>query len=148
MPTRAQICAEALSWAGTPYHHGAALKGVGCDCIGFVRGVAAALGCLPPQWTCPVYSSEWHVHQHHDLLVATCEAAGCVRLTLEQAQPGDFLLLQFGKVCSHAAGLLPQPTIIHAARDFGAVVRHHLTGDWVTRLRRAYAFPGVQEACP
>ena len=34
------IIAEARSWLGTPWHHQASLKGVGCDCIGFVRGVA------------------------------------------------------------------------------------------------------------
>src|SRR3972149_717145 len=33
------IVAVARTWIGTPYHHQAALKGVGCDCLGFVRGV-------------------------------------------------------------------------------------------------------------
>jgi hypothetical protein len=33
------IIAAARSWLGTPYAHQASLKGVGCDCLGLVRGV-------------------------------------------------------------------------------------------------------------
>ena len=37
--TRDAIVAEARAWIGTPYRHQASLKGVGCDCLGLVRGV-------------------------------------------------------------------------------------------------------------
>src|SRR4051812_32701629 len=37
--TRAAIVAEARDWIGTRYRHQASLKGVGCDCLGLVRGV-------------------------------------------------------------------------------------------------------------
>jgi len=37
--TRAAIVAEARSWIGTRYRHQGSLKGVGCDCLGLVRGV-------------------------------------------------------------------------------------------------------------
>jgi len=43
LPIRCSIIAEARSWIGTPYHHQAALKGVGYDCLGFVRGVWRAI---------------------------------------------------------------------------------------------------------
>jgi NlpC/P60 family putative phage cell wall peptidase len=46
--TRTTIVAEARSWIGTPYRHQASLKGVGCDCLGLVRGVwRAVLGAEP-----------------------------------------------------------------------------------------------------
>jgi NlpC/P60 family putative phage cell wall peptidase len=35
------IVAIARGWLGTPYRHQASLKGVGCDCLGLVRGVYA-----------------------------------------------------------------------------------------------------------
>ncbi len=41
--TAAAVVVEALSWVGTPYRHQAAQKGVGCDCLGLVRGVWRAL---------------------------------------------------------------------------------------------------------
>ena len=37
------IVAEALAWLGTPYRHQGARKGVGCDCLGLVRGVWRAV---------------------------------------------------------------------------------------------------------
>lgn len=54
----AAVVAEALSWVGTPYRHQAALKGLGCDCLGLVRGVWRALyggelerpGPYAPDW--------------------------------------------------------------------------------------------------
>src|SRR3979409_1723100 len=39
MITRTAIVAEARAWLGTPYRHQASLRGVGCDCLGLVRGV-------------------------------------------------------------------------------------------------------------
>lgn len=41
---RAAIVAEARTWLGTPFHEQASVKGVGCDCLGLIMGVAAALG--------------------------------------------------------------------------------------------------------
>jgi NlpC/P60 family putative phage cell wall peptidase len=42
MTTRGQIVDEARAWIGTPFHHQASLKGVGCDCIGLLRGIGRA----------------------------------------------------------------------------------------------------------
>src|SRR5215207_7343246 len=39
MTTREQIVAAARGWIGTPYHHQASVKGVGCDCLGLIRGL-------------------------------------------------------------------------------------------------------------
>src|SRR5690242_12458263 len=50
MPTRTRIIAEARAFIGTPYRHQASLKGVGCDCLGLVRGVwRAVYGDEPEQ---------------------------------------------------------------------------------------------------
>jgi NlpC/P60 family putative phage cell wall peptidase len=47
MITRPTIVAETRAWLGTPYRHQASLKGVGCDCLGLVRGVWRAIRALP-----------------------------------------------------------------------------------------------------
>jgi len=39
---RQLIVVETRDWIGTPYRHQASLKGVGCDCLGLVRGSGAA----------------------------------------------------------------------------------------------------------
>jgi NlpC/P60 family putative phage cell wall peptidase len=56
--TSAKIVATARSWLGTPYHHQAALKGVGCDCLGLVRGVYEELYGKPAEAP-PPYSRDW-----------------------------------------------------------------------------------------
>ena len=36
--SRMDAIAEARSWLGTSFHHQASVKGVGCDCIGLIKG--------------------------------------------------------------------------------------------------------------
>ena len=38
-----KIIKEARNWLGTPFHHQASRKNIGCDCIGFIIGIARAL---------------------------------------------------------------------------------------------------------
>ena len=37
--TARRVLEAATGWIGTPYRHQASQKGVGCDCLGLVRGV-------------------------------------------------------------------------------------------------------------
>ena len=46
---RQALVAEARAWLGTPYRHQAALRGVGCDCLGLVRGVWRAVHGAEPE---------------------------------------------------------------------------------------------------
>lgn len=56
----ARIVALAREWIGTPYIHQASLKGVGCDCLGLLRGVWRECNGLSddPQNILP-YSADW-----------------------------------------------------------------------------------------
>ena len=56
-PIRTRIVAEARAWIGTPYRHQASLQGVGCDCLGLVRGVWRALNGAEPEPT-PAYAPD------------------------------------------------------------------------------------------
>ncbi len=58
MTMREQILAEARTWIGTPYRHQASLRGVGCDCLGLVRGVWRVLYTSEPEAT-PAYAPDW-----------------------------------------------------------------------------------------
>jgi hypothetical protein len=50
--------AETRDWIGTPYQHQTSLKGVGCDCLGLVRGVwRAVIGAEPER--APPYAPGW-----------------------------------------------------------------------------------------
>jgi len=46
----------ARSWIGTPYVHQASVKGVGCDCLGLLRGVWRELVGAEPEKMPPLPS--------------------------------------------------------------------------------------------
>src|SRR3954463_424367 len=48
----------ARSWICTPYVHQASLKGVGCDCLGMLRGIWRELYGEEPE-EIPPYSLDW-----------------------------------------------------------------------------------------
>jgi NlpC/P60 family putative phage cell wall peptidase len=140
--TRATIVAEAREWIGTPYRHQASLKGVGCDCLGLVRGVWRALYGQEPE-TAPVYSRDW------------AEAAGCETLALAacrhmtaigcgEFRPGDVLLFRWraGLTAKHAAIVTGSDRMVHA-HDGAAVAEVALAPWWRRRLAFAFRFPGV-----
>src|SRR3712207_1849739 len=87
------IAAEARSWIGTPYHHQASLKGVGCDCLGLLRGVWRAVMGREPELP-PPYSPDWAEAGGADTLV---EAARRHLIEVEDGkfEPGDVLLFRF-----------------------------------------------------
>lgn len=142
MTLREWICAEALTWEGTPYHDLAALKGVGADCALYPLAVAKTVGLIAPTWKAPVYSPTWHLHQRDELYYRYLEEVGCREVPWKARQPADLLLFRCGLTASHAAILLPGNEIIHAVIDKG-VLREPLGGTWLALHDRVYVLPGV-----
>lgn len=98
--TRAAIVAEARSWLGTPYRHQASLKGVGCDCLGLVRGIwRACLGDEPEALA--AYTPHWAEVGGEETLLA---AAGrhLVPVPVDAAEAGT--------CCSSASGRDVRPS--------------------------------------
>jgi NlpC/P60 family putative phage cell wall peptidase len=140
--TRDAIVAEARSWIGTPYRHQASLKGVGCDCLGLVRGVwRAVLGDEPE--AAPAYSPDWAEAGGTETLVAAA-ARHLVPVPLEAIAEGDVLLLRWrdGLPAKHAAILVAPDRFVHA-HESAAVAAAWLNPWWRRRLAYAFAFPGV-----
>ena len=98
---RADIVALARGWLGTPYHHQASLKGVGCDCLGLIRGVYAE-ACGQPAETPPPYSRDWAEASGSETMIE----AACRHLTRVdpgRAEPGDVLIFRLrpGAMAKH-----------------------------------------------
>jgi NlpC/P60 family putative phage cell wall peptidase len=141
-PLAAAICAEALTWLGTPFHDQAALKGVGADCAGLVLGVAKALGLVAPAWRPPPYHPAWHLFESSELLADTMQQLGATPLEPTQTAPGDILLCRWRgqRAHGHCAILLPEAQVLHALVRRG-VVRQPLTGRFWRGATRAMRFP-------
>jgi NlpC/P60 family putative phage cell wall peptidase len=154
--TRAAIVAEATSWLGTPYQHQASLKGVGCDCLGLLRGVWRAFyGDEPEALT--AYTPDWAEAKGTETF-AEAARRHLVAIAIEEAGAGDVLLFRWraNLPAKHAAILvwssrsdlrssspLVSPDRFIHAQQGAAVAFGALTPWWRRRIAYAFRFPGV-----
>ena len=138
------IVDEARSWVGTPYRHQASLKGVGCDCLGLVRGVWCALYGEEPEKV-PPYTRDWAEATLRESL-AEAGARHLVAVLPNAIVPGDVLLFRWraGLIAKHAAILSGERSMIHA-HDGAAVAEVAFAPWWRRRLAFAFRFPDVSE---
>jgi NlpC/P60 family putative phage cell wall peptidase len=135
--TRAAIIAEVSSWIGTPYRHQASLKGVGCDCLGLVRGVWRALFGKEPEPLVP-YSPDWAEASGEETL-AIAARRHLKEIAVDAAKPADIVLFRWrqGLPAKHAGVLIEPHRFVHAHQ--GAAVSPAAYSRW-WRERAAYAF--------
>ncbi|MCM2442807.1 peptidase P60 [Agrobacterium vitis] len=131
----------AEGWIGTPYRHQASTKGVGCDCLGLVRGIWRELYGQEPEVT-PAYAPDWAERSGEDRLI---EAAGrhfTLIASLGEALPGDLLVFRFRAhyAAKHLGLLAADQHFIHAYEQ-AAVVRSALVPAWRRRVAGVYRFP-------
>jgi cell wall-associated NlpC family hydrolase len=96
-----KVAEEALSWKGTPFVWGQSQKGVGCDCKGFIAGVARELGRPEAEnfyATFSGYRSDRPVPS--DLLMEGMEKTF---KRVDEIKPGDVLLLKHNGRPGHLA---------------------------------------------
>ena len=140
--TREQIVAEARTWIGTPYRHQASLKGVGCDCLGLVRGVwRAVLGTEPER--APPYSPDWAEALQRETL-AQAAARHLVPTAHDGLLPGDVLLFRWrAHLPANHMAIVSAPDMMVHAHDGAAVTEVALAPWWRRRLAYAFQFPGL-----
>jgi len=137
-----RVVIEARRWIGTPYLHQASVRGVGCDCLGLLRGVWRALYGQEPE-VVPPYTPDWSEPQGDERLMAAA---------LRHMQPagpawrsGQVMLFRMrrGAVAKHV-GLLAQSggaaSFIHAYDGHG-VVESPLSDPWRRRVAARFDFP-------
>ncbi len=109
---RAAVVAAAREWIGTPYHHMADIKGVGCDCAMLLVRVFCDLGLVESFDPRP-YTRDWHLHRaeerYLDYLLARAHE-------VQAPQAGDVILFRYGRCFSHG-GIVTHSnplTMVHA----------------------------------
>jgi len=140
--TRDLIVAEAMSWLGTPYLHQASLKGIGCDCLGLLRGVWRAVQGPEPE-PLPGYTPDW-AEAHGKETLAAAARRHLVEIAIADATAGDVLLFRWRKnlTAKHAVVLVARDRFVHAYHG-ATVATATLTPWWRRRAAYAFSFPGL-----
>ncbi len=138
MPDRVAIVAKAREWLGTPYHHAASTKGVGCDCLGLLTGLWLELyGPLPE--AVPPYTPDLGETDPDEPLLA---AAHRYLAPASAIEPGDVMLFRWrsGLAARHMGVATDPGRMIHAYSGVG-VVEVALAAAWRRRLAGVFSFP-------
>jgi len=138
-PARDEIVAAARTWLGTPYRHQGSVPGVGCDCLGLLRGVWRALYGAEPIALLP-YRPDWRDLTHAAALQAA--AASWLLPAEGPCDAGQVLLFRLhGLPLPKHCGILVAPDrLIHAQERIG-VVEVGLDANWRRRLAGRFEFP-------
>ena len=134
-----QIVDAARAWIGTPYVHQASLKGVGCDCLGLLRGIWRELHGGEPE-DMPPYAPDWDVRGRETMRDGLARHLNPIAPA--EIAPGDVVLFRMvarapAKHCAIVADREGTPTLIHA-RQNKRVSEEPFTPFW--RKKSAYAF--------
>jgi NlpC/P60 family putative phage cell wall peptidase len=141
------VIAAARRWIGTPYRHQASLWGVGCDCLGLVRGIWRELYGREPE-PVPAYAADW---AEASGVEAMAEAA---RRHMHECPPteyraGRLLLCRFRShlPARHAVIATPGGRMIHAQEGAG-VCEVPLSPWWRRHIAFVFAFPATPAITP
>ncbi len=166
MSVNARVQAIAGTWIGTPYRHQGALKGVGCDCLGLVRGIWRELYGQEPE-AVPAYAPDWAERSGEERLLAAAERHFSGVASFEESLPGDLVLFRFRPhLAAKHAGILaclpredggygrddeddcgrndprrPPPDAFIHAYEQSAVTLSALVPGWRRRIAGIYRFP-------
>jgi NlpC/P60 family putative phage cell wall peptidase len=138
--TAVRIISIVRSWIGTPYIHQASLKGVGCDCLGLLRGVWRELYAGEPEVP-PPYSADWAEALGRETM-AEAAARHLARLDPAGVTGGDVILFRWREdlPAKHCAITTSAHTMVHA-HDGAAVTEVSIGRWWRRHIAYAYRFP-------
>lgn len=140
--SQAAVVAAAREWLGTPYRHRASCLGVGCDCLGLVRGVWRGLYGVEPMVVPPYRASPRDTQNASALRMA---AERWLVPVDEPASAGQVVLFRLAGLdeAKHCGILIALDRFIHAQEKLG-VVEANLTPGWARRISGRFAFPLVR----
>lgn len=136
------VIEAAMAWLGTPYRHQGSRKGVGCDCLGLVRGVWRDLYGTEPEDP-GSYAADWAETGDRDRLMEAARRY-CRERSATGPSPGDLVLFRWrpNVAAKHAGIMVASDRFIHAYQG-QAVLISALVPHWRRRIAGVFAFPAL-----
>ncbi len=140
--TQDAIVTAARAWIGTPYIHQASLNGVGCDCLGLLRGLWRDLVGPEPEAHNP-YTPDWAEANGEETL-AKAGLRHFDEISLAEAEAGDVVLFRWRATlpAKHVGILTSRTSMIHA-QEGACVCEVPLSAWWRRRIAFAFRFRGL-----
>ncbi len=141
----AAVMAVARGWIGTPYVHQQSLRGIGCDCLGLLRGVWRELNGAEPERP-PAYTPFWAEETGRETMLEAARRHLVARPAGAEIAPGDVILFRYRPhlPARHAAIATGPETMIHAMHGTG-VVETTIGPWWRRRVAGVFRMPMVAE---
>lgn len=137
---RKRIVSEARRWIGTPYRHQGSSIGIGCDCLGLLRGIWREIYGAEPELPGP-YAADWAEAGGSDRLLAAARRH-CVETSASSMEAGDLLVFRWrsGLPAKHCGILSAPQHFIHAYQGH-AVTESALVPQWRRRIAGVFELP-------
>ena len=141
--TRKQVAEEARRWIGTPHHHHAFRKGVGCDCIGLIRGIGDATKAFEYDASSfRVRQFRGYSRQPNPRVMYAALQEFLTKIDKREAGVGD--ILWFRLLEPQHLGILIEPGIVvHADLLAGRVIDHSVR---FMHIVAAFRYPNLDPA--
>lgn len=138
------VIRAARTYLGTPYCHQASLRGIGCDCLGLLRGVWRDLYGHDPEEPGAYDASRFRAGGRETLLEAA--ERHLIKRDGFDFAPGDVLLFRLhpARPVQHCGIAIGRDSMIHA--HDGACVCEVPLESWRRRLAYVFAFPAMEAA--
>ncbi len=129
-----KIFLTARRCVGSPFRHQGRNPAFGLDCVGLIVYVAKMLGLTGFDHL------DYRKIPVRGAVSSHAHSAGFLRRLKSDMQPGNVVILGFGKYLEHVA-IVSDRGIIHACEKYGRVVEHGLNDEWRSRIISVHSFP-------
>lgn len=137
---------EARQWVGTPFKHQASLKGIGCDCIGLIAGVAREMGFKDAERFKNDVRFRGYARTPEPTMLQTAVSEYLEPVDRDTAEPGDIMLFRFKDEPQHFAMLVERGFdryMVHSYMQARGVVENRIDDKWRGRMVGAYKYREV-----
>lgn len=139
--TDRKVITSAQNWLGTPYRHQGHQKQIGCDCLGFIRGVWRDIYDQEPEKPAP-YAMDWAEHSDQERMLDAAHRHLGQDIPISQMHAGCLILFRWRETSAikHAGILTNAHQFIHAYERVG-VTQSALVPSWRRRIAAVFEFP-------
>lgn len=145
--SRSDIVAEARTWIGTPFKPHRREKGVGCDCIGFLIGIAWSFSMTefddtdyPPNGADSSKIRRFLDDNLQKVNKSQMDVGDIVLISEEENPP-----IHVGMLVDRPSSAVGGFNIVHSMTRAGGVKEHRLSSDWRRGIVAVYRLPGLAD---